>query len=39
MGAQSDLDTLHGIHNAAYCTQSSFYPDIQKYLETEGQNS
>lgn len=25
MGAQSNLHMLHGIQNAAYCTQSSFY--------------
>lgn len=32
MGAQSELYMPHGIQNAAYCTQSSFYPDIEKNI-------
>lgn len=32
MGAQSDLERLHGTHKAAYCMQSSFYPDIKKNI-------
>lgn len=32
MGVESDLYMLHGIHNAANCMQSSFYPDIKKNI-------